>query len=272
MSTKAWIVLLVSLVLFIALCAGFTYLFSRYFKAMSAEVSAGKEDEALLAEAEAQDQRHRRNKALRLTGRIAGDALLGVLVVAFSFSLYCRINGNEPMIGGKEVLLVASGSMSERNAANTYLDEQKLNNQFDAYDLIGIEAYSSQEQVALYDVVAYKTQTNVTVIHRIIEVDEVNGETVYVTRGDSNDASDNNGAIYNGYLHYSSIVGHYDGWRWPKIGLFILFLQNSEGWLTVVAILYCAGAFSYFNTRYKKTCAERLETLKKPTQETTKPE
>jgi signal peptidase len=261
MSGKSLIVLLVSIVIFLAICAGFTYLFYRYFKKLRGAVASGEADASLLAEASAENAHRKRNKALRLSGRIFGDALLALLVVAFSFSLYSRVNGNEPFIGGKEVLLVASGSMSQRNPANTYLDEEKLTNQFDTYDVIGIEAYSSPDQVALYDVVAYKTSSNVTVIHRIIEIKDVDGERVYVTRGDSNASSDNDGAIYNGYLHYSSLVGRYDGWRWKKIGLFILFLQNSEGWITVIAILYCVGAFSYFENHYRKDCASRLKTL-----------
>lgn len=261
MSTKEIWVFIVSLLFFVGLCVLFTYLFARYFKSMGNDVLSGAEDATLLADEQQAAKRGKAHQRLRWAFRILGDALLGVLLLAFGFSLYARASGNEPMIGGKEVLMVASGSMSEKNAANAYLEENNLTNQFDTYDLIGISRYASPEEVALYDVVAYKSPSGVTVVHRVIEIAEEDGETVYLTRGDSNNASDNNGAIYEGYLHYSSIVGHYDGWRWRKIGVVISFLQNSEGWLTVAAIAYCAGAYSYFEARYQKNVKARLLTL-----------
>jgi signal peptidase len=254
------ITLVVSIVLLLLLCGLFTYLFLHYFTRLSHEVEEGKEDDEIKEIAAKKDKKKSR-KVWRITGKVLGDTLLLALVAAFIYSLYSRVHGNEPMVGGHEVLLIGSGSMSYKNSANGYLEEHDLNNQFDTYDLVGIKSYDAPEDIKLYDVVAYKSPTNVTVVHRIIEVKEVEGETVYVTRGDANEISDNDPAsqerIYSDYLHSSSIIGYYDGFRWKKIGYLISYLQSAEGIASMIAILYCVSFFSYEEEKYSKVYAAR---------------
>ena len=65
--------------------------------------------------------------------------------------------------------MIASGSMSEKN--NEYVkDNEELNNQFDTYDMIGISKYGSQNDVKLYDVVAYKNKKDITIVHRVVQI------------------------------------------------------------------------------------------------------
>jgi signal peptidase I len=267
MTPVAIITLVISIVLLLALCALFTGLFIHYFGRLKDEVKEGKHDEELRFLSPEKKPKKQPKKVWRITGKVLGDVLLLALVSAFIYSLYSRVNGNEPMIGGQEALIIGSGSMSKKNKANAYLEENALNNQFDTYDLIGIKAYDSPSAIKLYDVVAYKSPANITVVHRIIEVDQVDGETVYVTRGDANDVSDNDASadkqIYSGYLHSSAIIGYYNGFRWAKIGYLISYLQSAEGIASIIGILYCVSFFAYEEAKYNKVCAERRASLPK---------
>ena len=80
--------------------------------------------------------------------------------------------------------------MSQQNEANTYLKTNNLNNQFNTYDIIQIQKYKDVDQVKLYDVVAYRNDENIVIVHRVIEIKETDGAKTFITQGDSNNASD----------------------------------------------------------------------------------
>ncbi|MCH3909033.1 MAG: signal peptidase I [Bacilli bacterium] len=262
MSLQAILYLVFSIIL-LALVAGLlTWAIHHQYSALSNGVEKGDEDASLLKENEKGPKKSK--KTFNLIANILGDCLLLVLIGFFSFSLYSKISGNEPMIFGNESIVVASGSMSEKNKANSYLVENDLNNQFDTYDLIGISEYASQDEVALYDVVAYKSDSGITVIHRIIEIHDESGSRTYLTRGDSNNASDNfDDTFYNGYLSYDRIIGRYNGFRWRGIGHLIYFFQSGYGIETVVAIIYLSLMFAKERNMYLKSRQKRLEFLLK---------
>ncbi|MBQ7817049.1 MAG: hypothetical protein IJ339_06820, partial [Oscillospiraceae bacterium] len=93
-----------------------------------------------------------------------------LLFAIFLISVYARSSENYfPVKGVGSVHLVGSGSMAYKNAANTYLDENNLNNQFDTYDLIIINEKPPQELIKQYDVVVYKNGSQ-QIVHRIIDI------------------------------------------------------------------------------------------------------
>ena len=160
--------------------------------------------------------------------------------------------------GNTSLVVIASGSMSEKNEENTYLSS--LNNQFNTYDIIGITKYDSQNDISLYDVVAFKNDEGITIVHRIIDIEEVNGEEVYITRGDANSVSDN-GSQYDDYLHYENIIGYYNGTRIQSVGIFVVFLQSNAGIITIVAIAYCLIMFDYYSNKYDEAIKNRTDLL-----------
>lgn len=195
---------------------------------------------------------------LNILGKVISYTVFALIVVIFSISLYSRFSGNAIPFGNSSLIVIASGSMSEKNEDNTYLSN--IDNQFNTYDIIGISRYENQNDIELYDVVAFKNEEGTTIVHRIIEILDNNGEEVYITRGDSNNTSDN-GVQYEDYLRYENIIGYYNGTRIQSIGIFIVFLQSNAGIITIVAIAYCLFMFDYYSNRYEKAVEDRTNLL-----------
>lgn len=193
-----------------------------------------------------------------ILGKVISYTVFALIIVIFSISLYSRFSGNAIPFGNSSLIVIASGSMSEKNEDNTYLSN--IDNQFNTYDIIGISRYENQNDIELYDVVAFKNEEGTTIVHRIIEILDDNGEEVYITRGDSNNTSDN-GVQYEDYLKYENIIGYYNGTRIQSIGIFIVFLQSNAGIITIVAIAYCLFMFDYYSNSYEKAVEERTNLL-----------
>lgn len=214
---------------------------------------------------EEKEKQSKSKKAWRLVGKIFSYVLLGVVFAFFVFSLASKIQNNTMLFGDSTLVVIASGSMSEKN--NDIIKKHpELNNQFDTYDIIGITKYQKQEEISLFDVVAYKNKKNITIVHRIVEIhkDEKTGEVSYLTQGDTNLYADNtSNSQYAGYLTYDKIIGKYDGRRIKGLGIFVIFLQSPAGIVTVLSVVYCLFMFDHYSSKYKKAIAERTNMLVK---------
>lgn len=255
--------LVVTIVCLVSFSATFTILFRHYYLSAIDEVKKGSRDLELLENAvyEEAAKKSKKKKALRLTGKILSWALLGVVILGFGVSLYARIGGNVMMFGDSSWIVIASGSMQERNGNNQYLFENNLTNQFSTYDVIELKKYSSSNEVALYDVVAYKALDERVIVHRIREIrQDEDGLPLYITRGDSN-AGDDTGSLYYGGLHYEDLIGHYTDRKIPAVGSFVVFLQSNSGIITIAAIVYCLVMFDFFKNKFDKAVTERSEKL-----------
>ena len=214
---------------------------------------------------EEKEKQSKSKKAWRLVGKIFSYVLLGAVFAFFVFSLASKIQNNTMLFGDSTLVVIASGSMSEKN--NDIIKKHpELNNQFDTYDIIGITKYQKQEEITLFDVVAYKNKKNITIVHRIVEIhtDEKTGEVSYLTQGDTNLYADNtSNSQYAGYLTYDKIIGKYNGRRIKGLGIFVIFLQSPAGIVTVLSVVYCLFMFDHFSSKYKKAIAERTNMLVK---------
>ena len=208
---------------------------------------------------EEKNNKSSKKKATRILSKVLSYSLLLIIVGFFGVSLVSRFSNDQILVGDSTLIVIASGSMSKRNEANTYLDTYNLNNQFDTYDIIGITRYNNQSEVNLYDVVAFKGEDNITYIHRIIDIKE---DGTYITRGASNAIDDNVGGLYKNSLKYSSIIGKYNETRIRSIGVFIVFLQSNSGIITIISIIYCMLMFDHFRSKYYDTIDERQEKIK----------
>ena len=262
MSNVEILSLIVTAICLISFCLVFTFLFRHYYLTNIEEVRSGVADKELIEiKGEELKKKNRKHaKGLRIAGKITGWAIFGLVVVFFSMSLYARFFNNNLTFGDTGVIVISTGSMSEKNEDNDYLFENNLNNQFNAYDIIGITAYDNPEDVNLYDVVAYKNEEDIIIVHRIIEIREVNGEKVFITRGDSNNTSDTN-FQYRNYLTFDNIVGYYNGFRMELIGVFVIFLQSNAGIITIVAIAYCLIMFDHYNSKLEEAINKRSDLL-----------
>ena len=139
-----------------------------------------------------------------------------------------RLSGGRKYLGFA-ALAVASGSMSYVSQTND-LPSDALSG-FDALDLIFIVS-ADESQLALYDIVAYRSAEGAIIIHRIVDITQLGGRTYYVMRGDANTAADGTA------ISYEAVIGKYCGAKIPGLGAAILFLQSWYGIVTVVVLVY----------------------------------
>ena len=235
----------------------FTILYKSYASSQIAEIKSGKRDIEIIDEVIYERQQHvqNRRKVIGLIRTIAFYLVIIIILPIFVFSLVNRVMGNVMMIGDKAVMVVATGSMGYKNEANDYLFNRNLNNQFQQYDIIVLEKVEKSD-IHLYDVIAYKNDKELNIIHRIISI-EPGSTTRYVTRGDIYDSSKTD--LYKPV--YDDVIGRYTGKRIPGVGIFIMFLQSYAGIITVISLVYCLLMIDRTAEKINKVQQERIDKL-----------
>lgn len=252
--------LVVTAICLISFCLVFTFLFRSYYLSNIESITKGRDDVAIIEfalEEYKESKDNKKGKVKKTISQIASYSVLAVVLVFFGFSVYSRFFNNNLLFGDTGYVVISSGSMSERNPANTYLETYHLDNQFNTYDIIGIEKYDSQDDIKLYDVVSFYGQDNIIYVHRVVGI---NSNGTYVTRGDSNNVDDTN-RLYEGYLTYDRIIGHYTNFRIQLVGVFVIFLQSNSGIITIISIIYCLLMFDHFKGKYEEAVYARKDLL-----------
>ena len=266
MSSTDIISLVMSLVGVGSFCAVFTILFAKYAKSNIQETKEGKRDIELIdAEITEQDVKTKRmRKAASIAGNVIFYTFLAVIIPLFSVALINKIQGNLVGIGNESMLVVASGSMSYKNEANSsYLENEELraqydlDNQFARYDILFVSKVESEDDVHLYDVVAfYNTKATAIYIHRITKIDVgSDGTARYTTRGDANNAND------PATISFAEIRGVYKGKKIQGLGMIVLFFQSPHGIITVLSVVYSIWMFNHFAGKIEKSEKERTKIL-----------
>lgn len=226
---------LIPIAMMIAIGLIFCCFYSWYISSYVRDIKKGNADIELLDEAiyENLSRVRKRKKIIKTINSIVFYGLLICIAPFFIFSIINKMQGNITNFKDKGVLAVASGSMSQKNPANDYIIEHNLTNQFNTYDLIVVEAVTSDENLELYDVVTFVDSSGTLLIHRIIKIEtDENGVVTYTTRGDSNNSSDAPITIDN-------IRGKYTNTRVPYIGAIVLFFQSALGIVTLAILSLC---------------------------------
>lgn len=146
--------------------------------------------------------------------------------------------------------------MSTKHESNTYLTNYNLKTQFPANAIIEINKVEEQD-VYIYDVIAFKNEKGQTIVHRIVDVRVINGVNHYVMRGDANNKNDDFEPTFENF------IGRYQGSYVKGIGIFILFMQSNSGITTVLAVFYNLGLFFTLHEKLKKLADDRNELLAK---------
>lgn len=211
----------------------FTILYRGYANSAVAELESGTCDVELIYETIRLNIKNskRYRRVWRRIKQVLLWILIALLIPFLLFSAYSKIVNGVAMIGDHGIIAVASGSMSQKNEANTYLSN--INDQFNTYDVIVLEKVESDSELKLYDVIAYVNDDGDNIIHRIVGFQQTASGVKYITRGDSNNADD----LYRPSI--DNVLGKYTEKRVPYIGAFLMFLQSYSGIITVVAIIYC---------------------------------
>ena len=255
MTNTEIISLIITIIVLVAICIGFTFLFRWYYLSNIKEVNKGESDIDLLKYKKKQIEKKSKKiyKICRVFSKILEYLVFVVVIGFFGFSVVSRVTNNTLIFGDTGFLVIASDSMSYKNESNEYLYTYELDNQFSTYDIIGISKYDSVEDVNLYDVVAFYGQDGAIYVHRIISI---YGDNTYITRGDANNSSDN-GSLYASRLSFYDIIGYYNGVNVPKFGAVIIFIQSNIGIATIVAIVYSLLVFDHYKSKYEKSIVDR---------------
>lgn len=239
----------------------FTILYRAYAISMISEINIGKRDIEIIDEViyERKDSVRRRKSILKTIKGVLFYLTLFIIIPLFIFSLINKFSGNKLMLGNKTIMVVMSGSMSEKNEANDYLVNENLNNQFNTYDIIFLSKVDPNS-LRVNDVIAFRNDSGINVIHRIRRiVSEPNDEGVmvrkFVTRGDANDADD----TYHPSV--DDVIGIYLNTRITNIGVFIVFLQSYAGMITVVSIIYCMIMIEKLSEKINKIQDKRAKLI-----------
>ena len=237
----------------------FTILYRNYAASSIKDVVTGKSDIGLIDECIYSSQKNviKRREIIKAIRSAVFYAFLAVFVPVFVLSAISKFNGDVMMFGGRSLMVVASGSMSEKHPSNDYLIKNSLNNQFNTHDIIILDAVEDSSEIKQYDVIAFVNDKGINVIHRIVkfETDE-SGTLRYVTRGDSNND-------YDTYKPcFEDVIGVYSNEKINGLGIFIVFFQSYSGIVTIAALVYCLVMMDSINKRIQAAQAERIEKLR----------
>lgn len=151
--------------------------------------------------------------------------LIGIVLLAYFIDVKKRANDTEwksPLYGA---YVIVSGSMEPTIKISDAIVIRRI----DDIDL------------KVGDIVTYKSEDphfyGIMITHRIIEIKQENGKTVYVTKGDDNATPDRLPITHKQI--YGKVVMVI-----PKIGYLQMFLATSYGWIIAV-VIPCLGIIVY---------------------------
>lgn len=214
-----------------------------------------------------QKKAKKEHKVLKFIRNIlSGTILGGFITIAIGLFVTTTIKESINYIGIAPISIL-SGSMSEKNHLNDYLEENDLNNQFNKGDLIFLEKLPEQDDLELYDVIGYFNSDGELVVHRIIGggyydeqnvfhyVDNLDDAENYIMRGDANNNSDST------YITYDEMYGIYESGKIPYLGFFSQYLQSGFGVVSLCGVAGIIFSYEYFVDKYNKTYNKRKEKL-----------
>lgn len=109
---------------------------------------------------------------------------------------------------------------------------------------------TTEDNIKVGDVVTYRSLDEafygILITHRVVRIEEKDGEKVYITKGDSNETIDRSPITFN-QIQGKVVM------RVPKIGYIKYFLIDYYGWIIAV-LIPSAGIISYDIVKfYKRT-------------------
>ena len=127
---------------------------------------------------------------------------------------------------GYRISVVSSDSMSYVNEDHDY-EITSNDYRLDKGDMVLLEEYDSFDDIELYDIIAYYNGSTL-VVHRVIDMYDLEEIQYVVTQGDANNSSD-------GLISYNQIKGKVVG-HVKYIGYVTLYLQSPYGLLAISSI------------------------------------
>ncbi|MGE8204537.1 signal peptidase I SipW [Heyndrickxia sp. NPDC080065] len=146
-------------------------------------------------------------KVIRLVSKAISGFVLLLLCCLVILVLSSKASGGEPTILGCQVKVVLSGSMEPT---------------FQTGSIIAIKLADSGATYTKGDVITFRDEEKL-ITHRIIEVKKVNGQVLYKTKGDNNNAPDTNPVVAQ------NVVGKYTSFTVPYAGYLVNYATSKAG-------------------------------------------
>ncbi len=257
--------------LIVILCFGFAFLFLSfcYFKSKKKLFSKGFEDEEIKKEIEKDypkiikkkknrsisdfiKRKEKGTKSSFLIYDILVSAVYGFLIILVCFGLSPTISTEHIFVFDKAMMIIETSSMETISPNNVYLKENDLDkdeHRINHYSFVCINK-TTPEQMRLYDVYAFKmydfeTKKDITIVHRLIEIKEKDGETLYTFRGDSNSSS----LLLEKEITFDKIVGRFSGYKNEFLGYLVVYLRSSIGIITITTTFLLLLIYSSLNSK-----------------------
>lgn len=211
-----------------------------------------------------------KRKKRKKVGNIISNSIVGIFLVAligfFVWATVMKSNDQITYFGDKTYLVVQTSSMSSINDNNKYLKDgsidskDKMNTRISQYAFIGIDKFKSEDQIKVYDIVAFRMDDKI-IVHRVysISIGEKDGHKLFTFRGDANPAS------MSGEINVTSdrIVGVFDGYQNQVLGSIVIYIQSGTGLISVFAIAIVLMVYIFYYDRIDLRLTDRYEALMK---------
>lgn len=258
MTKYDWYIFFLCLVVFVALTSLFCIMIASIVRLTVKLLRSGAEDEELLREKERCNNSKKKGTAKAVFEKAAGGIAGIIVLLLLCFALFINLCGNSYFCGIPAVQAVKSCSMAQKDAKNTYLYENHLDDQIQLFDLIMTYRLPDEFDLELYDIVVYELK-GTRVIHRIVGIEEPNekhpGERLFTLQGDAVDRPDMLA------VKYSQMKGIYRGDRLPFAGSFAMFMQSPAGWLCVLLAVFAVVASPIVERKITAEKEKRLALL-----------
>lgn len=253
MSGYDWYIFFLCLIVFTLLTCLFSAMLYYIIKLTLKSIRNGLEDERVITE-------YQKDKGAGCFGNVACKVISGVLVVGilvvFAISLFVQISGNH--VGSSAIptpKVVLSASMSFRHEENDYLEENRLDDQFDMFDLVFVEQLPDEYALELYDIVVYEYHGDL-IIHRIVGIEEPNEAHPdcrhFKLQGDASKYMDEFPVLYE------QMRAIYNGMHIKFVGSFFTFMQSPAGYLCILLVLFAIVATPIAEKKLLRAKIERL--------------
>lgn len=209
-----------------------------------------------------------KRKKRKKVGNIISNSIVGIFLVAligfFVWATVMKSNDQTTYFGDKTYLVIQTSSMASINESNKYLKDgsidskDRMNTRISQYAFIGIDKFKSEDQIKVYDIVAFRMDDKI-IVHRVYSIGEKDGHKLFTFRGDANPAS------MSGEINVTSdrIVGVFDGYQNQVLGSIVIYIQSGTGLISVFAIAIVLMVYIFYYDRIDLRLTERYEALMK---------
>ncbi|MED1864164.1 signal peptidase I [Fictibacillus nanhaiensis] len=164
-------------------------------------------------------------RLLKFTTKLASTSFIVLLCFLAFIILSSRISGAEPSVFGYQIKAVLSGSMEPIFQTGSIISIKQVDN----------------TTFKKGDIITFQMEDKL-ITHRIIDIENKNGQVSYRTKGDNNDGPDMWSVPLN------DVIGSYTGFTIPYIGYALNVTQSKEASALMLFIpgflLFSSAVFS----------------------------